>query len=240
MHIAVYGGSFNPLHIGHLAIMKHLVEVAGFDAVYLVVSPKNPLKEISCDSARDRYNAAVEAVSRHFADKADQEVWNDQTVAAHGLVNGWHAQTTVQGVTGWRAGDQREKARKSGHPDLLVCRATRVRVDDIELNMPAPHYTIRTLEALKEREPENRFTLVMGADNLAIIRNWKEYSIILTDYGTVVFPREGYDMAQIKQDLLNENPAYKIQLLDAPIVTVSSTQIREALSRGEDVSHLLM
>ena len=201
MHIAVYGGSFNPLHIGHLAIMKHLVEVAGFDAVYLVVSPKNPLKEISCDSARDRYNAAVEAVNRHFVDKADQEVWNDQTVAA---------------------------------------RATRVRVDDIELNMPPPHYSIRTLEALKEREPENRFTLVMGADNLAIIRNWKEYSKILTDYGTVVFPREGYDMAQIKQDLLNENPAYKIQLLDAPIVTVSSTQIREALSRGEDVSHLLM
>lgn len=186
-NIAVYGGSFNPLHIGHLAIMKHLVDVAGFDAVYLVVSPKNPLKEsISSDSARDRYNAAVEAVGRHF------------------------------------------------------CRATRVRVDDIELNMPSPHYTIRTLEALKEREPENRFTLVMGADNLSIIRNWKDYSKILTDYGIAVFPREGYDMAQIKQDLLNENPAYKIQLLNAPLVTISSTQIREALSRGEDVSHLLM
>ena len=187
-NIAVYGGSFNPLHIGHLAIMKHLVDVAGFDAVYLVVSPKNPLKEsISSDSARDRYNAAVEAVNRHFVDKADQ-----------------------------------------------------VRVDDIELNMPSPHYTIRTLEALKEREPENRFTLVMGADNLSIIRNWKDYSKILTDYGIAVFPREGYDMAQIKQDLLNENPAYKIQLLNAPLVTLSSTQIREALSRGEDVNHLLM
>lgn len=186
-NIAVYGGSFNPLHIGHLAIMKHLVDVAGFDAVYLVVSPKNPLKEsISSDSARDRYNAAAEAVGRHF------------------------------------------------------CRAAQVRVDDIELNMPSPHYTIRTLEALKEREPENRFTLVMGADNLSIIRNWKDYSKILTDYGIAVFPREGYDMAQIKQDLLNENPAYKIQLLNAPLVTISSTQIREALSRGEDVSHLLM
>ena len=201
MHIAVYGGSFNPLHIGHLAIMKHLVEVAGFDAVYLVVSPKNPLKEISCDSARDRYNAAVEAVSRHFVDKADQEVWNDQTVAA---------------------------------------RATRVRVDDIELNMPAPHYTIRTLEALKEREPENNFTLIMGADNLAIIRNWKEYRTILKDFGVAVYPREGHDLAEIKQDLLKEDPAYKIRLLDAPLVTVSSTEIREALSNGEDISHLLM
>ena len=201
MHIAVYGGSFNPLHIGHLAIMKHLVEVAGFDAVYLVVSPKNPLKEISCNSARDRYNAAVEAVSRHFVDKADHEVWNDQTVAAH---------------------------------------ATRVRVDDIELNMPPPHYSIRTLNALKEREPENNFTLIMGADNLAIIRNWKEYRTILKDFGVAVYPREGHDLAEIKQDLLNEDPAYKIRLLDAPLVTVSSTEIREALSNGEDISHLLM
>ena len=187
-NIAVYGGSFNPLHIGHLAIMKHLVDVAGFDAVYLVVSPKNPLKEsISSDSARDRYNAAVEAVNRHFVDKAAQ-----------------------------------------------------VRVDDIELNMPSPHYTIRTLEALKEREPENRFTLVMGADNLSIIRNWKDYSKILTDYGIAVFPREGYDMAQIKQDLLSEDPAYKIHLLDAPLVTISSTEIREARQRGEDMSKYLM
>ena len=240
MKIAVYGGSFNPLHIGHLAIMKHLVEVAGFDAVYLVVSPKNPLKDISCDSAQERYNAAVKAVNRHFVDTADQEVWNDQTVAARGPVNGWRAQTTVQGVTGWRAGDQREKARKSGHPDLLVCRATRVRVDDIELNMPPPHYSIRTLNALKEREPENDFTLIMGADNLAIIRNWKEYRTILKDFGVAVYPREGHDLAEIKQDLLKEDPAYKIHLLDAPLVTVSSTEIREALSNGEEISHLLM
>ena len=201
MKIAVYGGSFNPLHIGHLAIMKHLVGVAGYDAVYLVVSPKNPLKDISCDSAQDRYNAAVEAVNRHFVDTADQEVWNDQTVAA---------------------------------------RATRVRVDDIELNMPPPHYSIRTLNALKEREPENDFTLIMGADNLAIIRNWKEYRTILKDFGVAVYPREGHDLAEIKQDLLKEDPAYKIHLLDAPLVTVSSTEIREALSNGEDISRLLM
>ena len=65
---AVYSGSFNPLHIGHLAIIRHMIEVAGFDMVYLIVSPKNPLKDgISSDSGTDRYNAAVQAVSRHFA-----------------------------------------------------------------------------------------------------------------------------------------------------------------------------
>ena len=106
--------------------------------------------------------------------------------------------------------------------------------------MPEPHYTIRTLEALTEREPDNTFTLIMGADNLALIRSWKDYSRILSEFGTAVFPREGNDLTKIKQDLLDENPAYKIQLLDAPLVTVSSSEIREALSQGKDISHLLM
>lgn len=191
MNIAVYSGSFNPLHIGHLAIIKHLIEAAGFDMVYLIVSPKNPLKEgISSDSATDRYNAALEAVGRNFGSEASSGMG--------------------------------------------------VKVDDIELTLPEPHYTIRTLKALQAREPSNDFTLVMGADNLACIRYWKEYQRILTDFEIAVFPREGHDISKIKQDLLNENPAYKIQLLDAPLVTISSTEIREALLRGEDVSHLLM
>lgn len=45
MRIAVYSGSFNPLHIGHKAIMEYLTVEKGFDWVYLVVSPKNPLKD---------------------------------------------------------------------------------------------------------------------------------------------------------------------------------------------------
>jgi nicotinate-nucleotide adenylyltransferase len=125
-------------------------------------------------------------------------------------------------------------------PQFALSDAVKVYVDDIELRMPEPHYTIRTLDALKEREPQNEFTLIMGADNLADIRRWKEAARILTDYGVAVYPREGFDLETVRQDLLNENPAYKIQIIDAQMVNISSTQIREAASRGEDVSHLLM
>ena len=188
MNIAVYSGSFNPLHIGHLAIIRHMIEVAGFDMVYLIVSPKNPLKDnISSSTGPERFKAARNAVSRHF-------------------------------------GNDSEK----------------IRVDDIELNMPEPHYTIRTLNALRQREPSNSFTLVMGADSLADIRRWKDYKSILTEFGATVFPRKGYDLKQIRQDLLEENPAYKIDVLDAEMVDISSTQIREAVSRGEDISAMLM
>ena len=186
MNIAVYSGSFNPLHIGHLAIMKYLVGEGGFDRVYLIVSPKNPLKDgISSASGQARYEAAIEAVNRHFP---------------HG----------------------------------------KVKVDDIELTMPEPHYTIRTLDALHEREPGNEFTLVMGADNLADIRRWRDYKKILTEYGAAVYPRSGYDLDAVKEDLMREYASYKITILKAETVDISSTAIRNAIAAGEDPSAWLM
>lgn len=185
MRVAVYSGSFNPMHIGHLSIIRYLVERGGFDKVYLVVSPKNPLKDnISGESAGDRFDAAVEAVKRHFAG---------------GVV-----------------------------------------VDGIELAMPEPHYTVRTLDAMREREPDNEYVFVMGADNLADIRRWKEYGRILKEYGVAVYPREGVDLESVRNDLLGEDPSYRISLIDSPLVNISSTMIREGMAAGEDMSPYLL
>ena len=192
MQVAVYSGSFNPLHIGHLAIMKYLVGDGGYDCVYLIVSPKNPLKDsISADSGIDRYNAAIAAVRRHF-------------------------------------------------PEVSEEHAGKVKVDDIELTMPEPHYTIRTLDALREREPENSFTLVMGADNLANIRRWRDYKRILKEYGAAVYPRKGFDLAGIKESLLDEDSSYMIDIMKAEMVDISSTTIRNAIAQGQDMSEWLM
>jgi nicotinate-nucleotide adenylyltransferase len=185
MRIAVFAGSFDPLHIGHQAIMERLTGARDFDWVYLVISPQNPFKDPSkALSAERRYREAIDAVRRH--------------------------------------------------PELHVW------VDNIELEMPAPTYTIRTLDALRKREPENEFTLVIGADNLQGIRKWRDAPRILGEYGVVVYPRRGYDIEELKEKLLEESSSYKIRLLDAPIVDISSTQIREMQARGEDVSAWLM
>jgi nicotinate-nucleotide adenylyltransferase len=45
MKIALFFGSFNPIHIGHLIIANHIVNNTDCDKVWLVVSPHNPLKE---------------------------------------------------------------------------------------------------------------------------------------------------------------------------------------------------
>ena len=188
MRIAVYSGSFDPLHVGHLAILERLSADPEIDCTYLVVSPQNPLKAASkAASGRARYEAAVAAVARH--------------------------------------------------PGL------KVKVDPIELEMTPPHYTIRTLDALREREPENAFTLVIGADNLAVMRRWKDWRRILEEYGVAVYPREGHSIPRLRRSLLKEqDPSvpFSIRILDAPRVDISSTRIREGLARGEDMSRYLM
>ena len=46
-HIGLLFGSFNPIHIGHLALANYMREVQGMDQVWLVVSPQNPFKDTS-------------------------------------------------------------------------------------------------------------------------------------------------------------------------------------------------
>ena len=185
MRIAVYSGSFDPLHIGHKAIMEYLSDDPQFDWVYLVISPQNPLKETGkALNAEQRYRNAIEAVRRH--------------------------------------------------PKLHVW------VDDIELSMPAPHYTIKTLDTLREREPGNEFILVIGADNLANIHQWREAPRILSEYGVAVYPRQGFDLEQIRAQLLEECKDYRIRIIDAPIVNISSTEIREGEAMGKDMSEFRM
>ena len=89
-------------------------------------------------------------------------------------------------------------------------------------------------------DQQNTFTLVIGADNLAAIRRWRDYTRILKEYGVAVFPRTGFDLETIKADLLGEDQSYKITLLNAEMVDMSSTTIREALASGQDPSAWLM
>ena len=66
--IGLFGGSFNPIHNGHIALARQLKELAGLDEVWLMVSPQNPLKQGSTDLLDDRLRYAMARIALHGED----------------------------------------------------------------------------------------------------------------------------------------------------------------------------
>lgn len=108
-----------------------------------------------------------------------------------------------------------------------------LRASDFEFSMPKPSYTINTLDALKEKYPEHDFTLIVGADNWAIIENWYEYERILSNYKLKVYPRLGSRLA------IPTKLKHRVEALDSPIIEISSTFIRESVADGKNIQSFL-
>ena len=112
-----------------------------------------------------------------------------------------------------------------------TCREEKFSASDIEFHLEPPLYTYNTLEKLSALHSHRHFALLMGGDNINILHKWYRGEEILNRYPIIVYPREGVDTEAI----CNEKGAIYI---DAPMVNISSTQIRTMMAAGEDVSEL--
>ena len=106
-----------------------------------------------------------------------------------------------------------------------------VETSAFEFTMPKPSYTIDTLNALQKKFPDDEFYLVTGADNWVIFYRWRNSEEILAKYHLLVYPRLGYDVVIPKE--LRE----RVTLVDAPIIELSSTLVRERLAKGLSVRY---
>lgn len=174
--IGLYFGSYNPIHIGHLAIANYMVEYTDIDQLWFVVSPQNPFKK-----------------------KAN-------------LLADYHRLEMVERAI---EGDDRFRA------------------SNIEFNLPKPSYTIDTLVHLQERYPNHSFKILMGSDNLKIFPKWKNFEMIIENYGIIVYPRPGFDKSEtehLKNIEIAEN---------APLMEISSSFIRNSIKAGKDIRHFM-
>jgi nicotinate-nucleotide adenylyltransferase len=109
---------------------------------------------------------------------------------------------------------------------------SKLKASDIEFKLPQPSYTITTLLHLKEKYPEHEFALIMGSDNLSTFHKWKNYEEILKYHQLYIYPRPLQSGENYKQ-----HP--QVNFVDAPVMEISSTFIRQAIADKKDVRYLL-
>ncbi|WP_417366546.1 nicotinate (nicotinamide) nucleotide adenylyltransferase [Flavobacterium beibuense] len=110
----------------------------------------------------------------------------------------------------------------------------RLKPTDIEFRLPQPNYTVHTLAHLQEKFPSYEFSLIMGEDNLNSLHKWKNYQVILENHDIYVYPRINNENAN--EELINN---HKIHKIDAPVIEISSTFIRNSIRDGKEVRPLL-
>lgn len=110
----------------------------------------------------------------------------------------------------------------------------KIKASNIEFSLPQPSYTVNTLAHLSEKYPDKDFTLIMGEDNLKSLHKWKNYQVILDDYSIIVYPR--ISSGEIPDQFINHS---KISKVDAPIMEISSTMIRNGIREGKDLRYFM-
>ena len=114
--------------------------------------------------------------------------------------------------------------------EMVSHRIDGVETSAFEFTMPRPSYTIDTLHALQDKFPDDEFWLVIGADNWAVWDRWRSHDEIIQQFHVLIYPRLGYEVSI--PDTLTD----RVRLVNAPIIELSSTTVRELLSHGQSIA----
>lgn len=114
--------------------------------------------------------------------------------------------------------------------DIAIAGEKKLKTSTIEFNLPTPSYTIDTLAYLKEKHADFEFTIIMGSDSLQNISKWKNYEQILNNYSILVYERPGFTV---------ENQFNNVTILKAPLLDVSSSNIRKMIKQGQSIKFLV-
>ena len=179
MRIAIYGGSFNPMHRGHEQIVEYILKNLNMDKIIIVPVGIPSHRENNLEQSDTRL-------------KICREIFKDNS---------------------------------------------KIEVSDIEIKSDGKSYTCDTLIKLIEvYGKNNEFFEIIGEDSLKNFKTWKNYKELLKICKLVVFRRNDDEDKEIDKEFLKNS---NIIILKNEYYNYSSTEIREKVKNGEDISNLV-
>lgn len=106
-----------------------------------------------------------------------------------------------------------------------------LRASSVEFNLPKPSYTVNSLAYLKEKYPEHEFSILMGSDGFQNLNKWKNYEVIVKNHHVYIYKRPGFE--------ITDNHGATVQILEAPLLEISSTRIRELIKNRKSIRFLV-
>ena len=184
MKTGIYGGTFNPIHKGHLHIVEAFRKGLGLDRVLLIPTRVPPHKAApDLASPQDRFAMCQLAIQ--------------------------------------------------GQPWLEL--------SDMEMRREGKSYTAETLEGLSALYPQDQFYLLMGEDMFLTLGRWYRPETIFSLASVCTAPRSVHGMDALREKALEYTGTFHARcFLDhIPYLPISSTQVRQAVARGEDAASLV-
>jgi nicotinate-nucleotide adenylyltransferase len=110
----------------------------------------------------------------------------------------------------------------------------------IDIDRPPPHYAIDTLALLRQQHPGAALVYLMGADSLADLPTWhrpQEFIARCDEIGVMRRPGQAVDLAALESQL--PGLSVKVRFFAAPLVQISSTELRKWLASGRNCHYYL-
>jgi len=114
---------------------------------------------------------------------------------------------------------------------LAIENESKFKATNVEFKLPRPSFTIDTMTHLTEKYPEHSFSIIMGSDSFQNIKKWKNYTALLQQFQIIIYNRPNSTI-----DLSLSN---KLQVVDAPLLDISSTYIRNLIKERKSIRYLV-
>lgn len=182
-NIGIFGGTFDPPHLGHLILAAEALDQLGLSKVLWVLTPVPP-------------------------HKLEQTI----TPLEHRLV-----MTQLMLVD---------------YPQFELSRA--------EIDRPGPHYMLETIRVIKTQSPDVNPFLLVGGDSLQDLPSWHHPAELVSACQGLGVMRRPNDIFELKSlDEILPGLSEKVHFVDAPLLEISSRDIRKRISEGRAFKHYL-